>query len=612
MSQRKLIANDLDLEIYFPEANAVLPDRPVPVLPASWTNLVSAFAAQAKATPNALLVTDRQGMRLTYQQAFLGAIAFAQVINRHAGDSDYVGIMLPPSAGGFLANLAVPMTGRGVVNLNYMLSQDVANGAIRQTGLKTIVTSRAVLEKTGFKFDVNVIFAEDIKGMVGKVEGARAWLASNFAPNFLLPLLGVPGYSQSLDDIATVMFTTGSTGDPKGVELTHSNILYNIVQVLEHTGISRKEVFLGILPYFHSYGYMATLWAVACLGMSVVCHHNGLEVKDVGEQMEKEGVTVMAGTPTVIRQYLRRCTREQFAKVHLLLLGSEKMLPSLAADIEEKLGVCPVEGMGATECSPVISGGVNKDVLTPSGKTVWGNRPGSVGQAVPGTALCILDLDTGAIMPRGKENVGLLLVGGPQNMRGYLNKPQETAGVLQNGWYFTGDLASVDEDGFLYIIDRASEIAKIGAEKVPMLLVKLAIVAVMGLDETTVHVKKAPDAAKGEKLVVLYTGDLDARVVVDRLGKLEEPEMAEALKKLDGKALHEPVDPPCQGLLQGRSLPAGTVRQDRHQGPQEAGARARRRQGQEVGRVTQQRFPVCGTTGIACRSAWHCQKSRRS
>lgn len=555
MSQRKLIANDLDLEIYFPEANAVLPDRPVPVLPASWTNLVSAFAAQAKATPNAPLVIDRLGTRLTYSQAFLASVAFAQVLHPLAGDSEYIGVMLPPTAGGFLANLAVPMTGRGVVNLNYLLSADVANGAIRQTGLKTVVTSRAVLDKTGFKLDANIVYAEDIKAMVGKVKGAKAWLAAKAAPNFLLPLLGAPGYRQSLEDIATVMFTTGSTGDPKGVVLTHSNILYNIAQVLEHTGISRKEVFLGILPYFHSYGYMATLWAVACLGMSVVCHHNGLEVKDVGEQMEKEGVTVMAGTPTVIRQYLRRCTREQFAKVHLLLLGSEKMLPSLAADIEEKLGVCPVEGMGATECSPVISGGVNKDVLTPSGKTVWGNRAGSVGQAVPGTALCILDMETGKPMPRGKENVGLLLVSGPQNMLGYLNKPEETAGALQNGWYFTGDLAAVDEDGFLYIIDRASEVAKIGAEKVPMLLVKQAIIAVMGIDETTVHVKKAPDAAKGEKLVVLYTGELDARVVVERLGKLEEPEMADAFEKLGRKALHNLWIPRAKDFYQVEAFP---------------------------------------------------------
>lgn len=538
MSQRKLIANDLDLEVYFPAADAVLPDRPIPVLPSSWTNLVSAFAAQARATPKAPLVTDKLGTRLNYQDAFTGAVAFAQVLNRLAGDSQYIGVMLPPTAGGFLANLAVPMTGRGVVNLNYLLSADVANGAIRQTGLKLVVTSRAVLEKTGFKLDAEIVFAEDIRSMVGLVEKGKAWLASRAAPTSMLPALGVPGYSQSLDDVATVMFTTGSTGDPKGVVLSHSNILFNIAQVLEHTGISRNEVFLGILPYFHSYGYMATLWAVACLGMSVVCHHNGLEVKEVGDQMKEEGVTVMAGTPTVIRQYLRRCTREHFAKVHLLLLGSEKMLPSLASDIEEKLGVCPVEGMGATECSPVISGGVNKNVRTPSGTTVWGNRAGSVGQPVPGTAICILDLDTGAIMPRGKENVGLLLVSGPQNMQGYLNKPKETAGVLQNGWYFTGDLASVDEDGFLYIVDRASEVAKIGAEKVPMLLVKQAIVTVMGIDETTVHVKKAPDAAKGEKLVVLYTGDLDARVVVERLGKLEEPEMAEAFEKLGRKALH--------------------------------------------------------------------------
>lgn len=555
MSQRKLIANDLDLELYFPEADAVLPDRPVPVLPESWNNLVSAFAAQAKATPNAPLVTDRLGTRLSYSQAFLGAVAFAQVLDPLAGDSEYIGVMLPPTAGGFLANLAVPMTGRGVVNLNYLLSADVANGAIRQTGLKTVVTSQAVLEKTGFKLDANIVYAEDIKAMVGKVKGAKAWLAANAAPNFLLPMLGAPGYRQSLEDIATVMFTTGSTGDPKGVVLTHANILYNIAQVLEHTGISRKEVFLGILPYFHSYGYMATLWAVACLGMSVVCHHNGLEVKDVGEQMEKEGVTVMAGTPTVIRQYLRRCTREQFARVHLLLLGSEKMLPSLAADIEDKLGVCPVEGMGATECSPVISGGVNKNVLTPSGKTVWGNRPGSVGQAVPGTALCILDMDTGLPMPRGKENVGLLLVSGPQNMLGYLNKPEETAGALGNGWYFTGDLAAVDEDGFLYIVDRASEVAKIGAEKVPMLLVKQAIVAVMGIEETTVHVKKAPDAAKGEKLVVLYTGDLDARVVVERLGKLEEPEMADAFEKLGRKALHNLWIPRAKDFYQVKEFP---------------------------------------------------------
>jgi acyl-[acyl-carrier-protein]-phospholipid O-acyltransferase/long-chain-fatty-acid--[acyl-carrier-protein] ligase len=314
----------------------------------------------------------------------------------------------------------------------------------------------------------------------------------------------LPGLrGEDLDATATVIFTSGSTGDPKGVVLSHRNVLSNMHQVGEHVRLLPDEVALGILPFFHSFGFTITIWTVLGLGKRVIYHFNPLDAKIIGSLCEKHGVTMIAATPTYMRTYLHRCDRKQFSKLVHLILGAEKLKPELARDIQEKLGIEPMEGYGCTELSPVVSVNTTHAMTLADGRVVHGYRAGTVGLPLPGTSVKAVDPATGADLPAGTE--GMILVSGPQVMAGYLNRPDATAKVIQDGWYTTGDLGMVDADGFLKITDRLSRFSKIGGEMVPHLAVESAILEVTGASEESVAVTAIPDAKRGERLCVLYT-----------------------------------------------------------------------------------------------------------
>jgi acyl-[acyl-carrier-protein]-phospholipid O-acyltransferase/long-chain-fatty-acid--[acyl-carrier-protein] ligase len=204
-----------------------------------------------------------------------------------------------------------------------------------------------------------------------------------------------------------------------------------------------------------------------------------------------------------MRFYLKGCEPSQFQTLTHLILGAEKLKPELARDIKEKLGIEPLEGYGCTELSPVVAVNVPRHVDLPDGSRVYGNRPGTVGLPVPGTAIKTVDPDTGADLPHGTE--GVITVKGPQVMTGYLNRPEATSQVIRDGWYFTGDLGLVDTDGFLKITDRVSRFSKIAGEMVPHISIESAITEITGVDEHHVAVTGVPDPKHGERLCVLYT-----------------------------------------------------------------------------------------------------------
>jgi acyl-[acyl-carrier-protein]-phospholipid O-acyltransferase/long-chain-fatty-acid--[acyl-carrier-protein] ligase len=306
-----------------------------------------------------------------------------------------------------------------------------------------------------------------------------------------------------LDATATVIFTSGSTGDPKGVILSHGNVLSNVHQISQHIQLIEDETVLGILPLFHSFGFTVTLWTVLALGKRVVYHFNPLDAKIVGKVCEENEATLLAASPTFMRAYVHRCERAQFATVRLPILGAEKLKPELARDIREKLGIEPLEGYGCTETGPVVSVNTPHAMVLPDGRTVAGNRPGTVGLPLPGTAVKTVDPETEADLPRGTE--GMVLVKGPQVMVGYLNRPDATAKVLTDGWYSTGDLGYVDPDGFLRITDRLSRFSKVGGEMVPHQGVESAIMEASGGDELSVAVTALPDPKRGERLCVIHT-----------------------------------------------------------------------------------------------------------
>jgi acyl-[acyl-carrier-protein]-phospholipid O-acyltransferase / long-chain-fatty-acid--[acyl-carrier-protein] ligase len=485
------------------EAAQFAPLRELPALPPHWRSLPRAFVHQARALAPRTAMADSTGASLTYGQTFLRSLVLGRVLEREWGPATHFGLMVPPTVPAAVANLAVSLRGKIPVNLNYSASQALVDSSIDQCGITHVLTSSKVLDRFKITPKGKLILLEDIPPKVRLTDKLWAAALARLVPISLLPGF-VPGLrSENLDATATVIFTSGSTADPKGVVLSHRNVLSNIYQLEEHVHMKPEEVVLGILPFFHAFGFTVTIWAAVCLGKKVVYHFNPLDSRTIGKLCEEHGATLLIGTPSFMRLYLKNCEPKQFRTFTHLLLGAEKLKPELARDIQNALHIDPVEGYGCTELSPVVAVNVPNDVLMPDGRTISGNRLGTVGQPLPGTAIKTVDPETGADLPRGTE--GVIAVKGPQVMVGYLNRPDATAAVKKDGWYSTGDLGYVDPDGFLKITDRLSRFSKIAGEMVPHLGVETAIMDVTGVDEHHVAVTGIPDPKRGERLCVLYT-----------------------------------------------------------------------------------------------------------
>lgn len=482
---------------------AVVPLSP---LPPHWRSLPSAFVDEARRRPGREALADSTNVSLSYGQTFLRAVVLARVLKRLVGPEKYVGLLLPPTVAGAVANVALALLGKVPVNLNYTASQSLVDSSIAQCGITHVITSRRALEKFGIVPKGTLVHLEDVPAQVRRLDKVLGAAVAKVIPTAWLGRF-LPGLrNDDLDLPATVIFTSGSTGDPKGVVLSHRNILSNVHQVSEQIHLLPDEVVLGILPFFHSFGFTVTIWTILCLGKKVVYHFNPLDARIVGNLCEKHGVTMVVATPTFMRTYLKKCAASQFKALVHLLLGAEKLKPALYSDIQSALGVESLEGYGCTELSPVVAVNVLHELRLPDGRIVSGNHRGTVGRPVPGTAIKTVDAETFAELPAG--STGLILVKGPQVMLGYLNRPDATAEVLRDGWYNTGDLGHVDADGFLHITDRLSRFSKIGGEMVPHLAVESAILDAIETTEHCVAVTALPDAKRGERLYVLYTHEV--------------------------------------------------------------------------------------------------------
>jgi acyl-[acyl-carrier-protein]-phospholipid O-acyltransferase / long-chain-fatty-acid--[acyl-carrier-protein] ligase len=485
------------------DAGPFPPLRELAPLPAKWRSLPRALVHQARALGSRTALADSTGATLTYGQTLLRALVLGRVLERLWGPAAHFGLMVPPTVPAAVSNLAVSLRGKIPVNLNYSASQTVVDSSIEQCQITHVLTSSRVLDRFKIIPKGQLVLLEDIPKQVRLADKIWAAAVAKLMPIALLPRF-VPGLrNESLDATATVIFTSGSTADPKGVVLSHRNILSNIHQVEEQVHLKPDEVLLGILPFFHAFGFTITIWAGLCLGKKVVYHFNPLDARTVGKLCDEHGVTLLIGTPSFMRLYLKGCEPRQFRTVTHLLLGAEKLKPELARDIQNALHIDPVEGYGCTELSPVVAVNVPNDVVMPDGRKLSGNRLGTVGQPLPGTAVKTIDPDTGADLPSGTE--GVIAVKGPQVMVGYLNRPLATAQVKKDGWYSTGDLGYVDADGFLRITDRLSRFSKIAGEMVPHLGIESAIMEATGVDEHHVAVTGIADSKHGERICVIYT-----------------------------------------------------------------------------------------------------------
>ena len=444
---------------------------------------------------------------LTWGQVLWRSVILARRLSGPWEGQTTVGIMLPPSVGGALVNYAAALSGRTAVNLNYTLGPSVLASCVRRSRIRTVVTARAFLEKIGMEPPADPIWIEDIRG-----QGGGRWTEAlgAIAAARLLPVAGVEHYCRAIsrptaDSLATLIFSSGSTGEPKGVMLTHFNIAANIESFRQAMDFTGDDRILGILPFFHSFGYTVTLWTPALLPLGVVYHANPLDTKTIGQLSRDHRVTVLLTTPTFLQQYIRRIEPGQLGGVRLVMVGAERLSDALCQAFADRFGIEPLQGYGTTECSPVVS--VNVEDFRSPGFYQVGNKRGSIGHPVPGVAARVLDPDRGLRVGPGES--GLLWVRGANVMRGYLEMPDKTAEVLRDGWYNTGDVAYIDEDGFIFITGRLSRFSKIGGEMVPHVTVEERLHEALGLSEQQLAVAAVPDPKRGELLVVLHTLDED-------------------------------------------------------------------------------------------------------
>jgi acyl-[acyl-carrier-protein]-phospholipid O-acyltransferase/long-chain-fatty-acid--[acyl-carrier-protein] ligase len=481
--------------------------------------LHTAFIRAARTRWNWFALADTTGQHLTCGRALVGALAFARLLGPRTAGQEMVGILLPASVGAAITNLALMCAGRVPVNLNFTIGQATMDAAIAQAGITTVVTSRVFLEKANLPASQAMIFLEDLRKEIGALQKVSALLMARLAPvSWLVSRFAGPGRTSA--SLATVVFSSGSTGMPKGVMLTHAAILANVESLARVFPMGQGDCFLGILPLFHSFGFTGTFWFPLLRGAAIAFHPNPMDAKTVGEVVEKYRVTMLIATPTFCNAYLRRCTKEQFASLNYAIVGAEKLRQSLAVEFQQKYGLPLLEGYGCTEMAPVVS--VNRPDGSIPGAPHVGNKFGSVGRAIPGVSAKIADQETGVDLPAGRE--GLLLVDGPNVMSGYLNQPERTAEVLRDGWYVTGDIAHIDDDGFIYITDRLSRFSKVAGEMVPHMRIEEAINAAFG--EVCSIVTAVPDAVKGERIVAFYTRqDVAPDALWDRLNATDLPRL---------------------------------------------------------------------------------------
>jgi acyl-[acyl-carrier-protein]-phospholipid O-acyltransferase/long-chain-fatty-acid--[acyl-carrier-protein] ligase len=474
------------------------------------------FVRSARQRPFRLAMADARVPKLCFGSALMRAIFLARRLRPVWAGQKMVGVLLPPSVGGALTNIAALLMGKVPINLNYTASDEVITSCARQCGIETVVTSRAFLDRVNVRVPGRALMLEELAANPRFSEKLIAFLMAWAFPARLLELALGQKQKTSLDDLATVIFSSGSTGEPKGVMLSHYNIASNVEQLGQIFMLGGRDRIFGILPFFHSFGFTGTLWLPAALGIGAVYHPSPLDAHAIGEMVQRYAATMLLATPTFLQTYIRRCQPEEFGSLAYVIVGAEKLSERIARAFEDTFGLRPFEGYGCTECAPVVT--VNtRDYRAPGFRQVGAKR-GKIGHPLPGISVRIVDPDTFEPLPIGSP--GLLLVRGPNVMLGYLGEPEKTAEVLRDGWYVTGDIATLDEDGFLEITDRLSRFSKIAGEMVPHLKVEEKLHELAGATEQTFAVTGVPDVKKGERLVVLHT--LDAARLAECLDKLAD------------------------------------------------------------------------------------------
>ena len=456
------------------------------------------------------LVTDGLDDSALSGGKILGAAAALSRFLRREFPDERIALVLPASKGAVVANLAVTLAGKVPVGLNFTSGRAALEASCRLAHLRVAITAGSFQQRlTDFPWPGQVLKLDEfMPGM--KKQILLWWLLAILCPtSWLLRLLNIPkegGHGE-----AVLLFTSGSSGEPKGVVLSHRNILGNVAQFTALLNARSDDAILASLPFFHSFGATVTLWYPLIEGVRIVTYPNPLDAARISALIEKYQLTLLLATPTFLRAYLRKAQPEQLRSLRLIITGAEKLPMDLADAFEERFGQKVLEGYGLTETSPVVSVNLPEPKPKKPGDIVQtSSRLGSVGKMAPGLAAEIREPETDRKLSLHES--GMLWLRGPNIFEGYLHDPSRTAEVLRDGWFKTGDIGRFDEDGFLYIEGRLSRFSKIGGEMVPHEALEQKIISVLGLDghsERVIAIASVPDESKGEAVILLAAIDVN-------------------------------------------------------------------------------------------------------
>lgn len=459
------------------------------------------FIDSVRKNPDKIAFIDRSvGRNISYSQALLAALILSRRFKKL--ERGRIGIMLPTSSAGGLAVIGALMAGRTPVMINYSTGAEKnCLYAQEQCDFRVIVTAKALLEKAGCKELPNMIFIEEILGALGSFEKGLAFLKSKLPVAMLKRKVG----KSNLDAAAVILFTSGSEKEPKVVQLTQRNILSNIDSFSEMMDIYEMDNLLAVLPYFHVFGLTINLWTPLCLGMTSITYANPLEFKTVAKIIRENKPELLVGTPLFLEGYVKQSKPGDFSSIKLAVSGADRCPEHLRKLYREKHEIEIIEGYGTTETSPVIS-------ANPRGA----NKPGSIGTPIPGTEIKIQNLDTGEDC--ATEETGKILVKGDGVMLGYLNDVEESSLRLKSGWYDTGDLGYLDEDGYLWHKGRLKRFVKIGGEMVSLVMVEETMNEITPIEVECCAVE-LPDAKRGSKIVAVTNIEVNQQDLSKRLSK---------------------------------------------------------------------------------------------
>ncbi|MBU0655210.1 MAG: AMP-binding protein [Gammaproteobacteria bacterium] len=473
-----------------------------------------------------IAASDVIGEPMSHHRFMTAVFRFAAEIDKLSPEQN-IGMLLPTSAGGAIANMAVLSLGKTVVNLNFTASAEAIKSSVEQAGLKQVYTSKRFLDKlkernidiTAILPNTPLVFLEDLKEGIPKAKLLGTLLMVMLLPTRVLQWLYLPKID--LESTAAILFSSGSEGAPKGIELSHRNLAINARQVADALNTLDNDVIMGTLPTFHAFGLLASTLMPLAEGIPIICHPDPTDAVNIAKGIARYEATLLFGTSTFLRLYAKnsRVHPLMFQSLRYVVAGAEKLSPDVRRLFLDKFGKKILEGYGATETSPVASVNLPDQLDTRYWRVQPANREGTVGLPLPGTSFRIVDPGTLEILPTGSD--GLILIGGPQVMKGYLHNPEKTAEAIAEldgqRWYKTGDKGHVDEDGFLTIVDRYSRFAKLGGEMVSLGAIEQQVRNILGEPELELVAINLPDEKKGEKVILMIAGERDEAEVRRKL-----------------------------------------------------------------------------------------------